>query len=132
MPLAPLPIDDVLPEVLAALKANAALVLQAPTGAGKTTRLAPAILNAGLAGNKRIILLEPRRLAARAAAARMADETGTTLGEEIGYQVRFERQATRDTRILVMTDGIFLRMLQDDPMLDETSVVLFDEFHERS
>lgn len=132
MPLAPLPIDDVLPDVLAALKEDSALVLQAPTGAGKTTRVAPAILNAGLAGNKRIILLEPRRLAARAAAARMAEETGTVLGEEIGYQVRFERKATRATRILVMTDGVFLRMLQDDPLLEETSVVLFDEFHERS
>ena len=132
MSLAPLSIDEVLPDVVAALRQQNALVLQAPTGAGKTTRLAPALLNAGLAGDKRIILLEPRRLAARAAAARMAEETGTVFGEEIGYQVRFERKATRNTRILVMTDGVFLRMLQEDPLLEETNIVLFDEFHERS
>ena len=132
MSLSPLPIDEVLPEVISTLRSHACLVLQAPTGAGKTTRLAPALLAAGLAGNQQIVLLEPRRLAARAAAARMAEETGTELGKEIGYQVRFERKACAATRILVMTDGVFLRMLQDDPMLEETSIVLFDEFHERS
>jgi ATP-dependent helicase HrpB len=128
---APLPIDAVLPEVLAALGRHGAVVLRAPTGAGKTTRVPPAVLDAGLAGAKRIILLEPRRLAARAAARRMAAERGGRLGDEIGYHVRFDRCAGPATRVLAVTPGILLRLLQDDPYLEHAGVVIFDEFHER-
>src|SRR6516225_2175562 len=87
----PLPIDPVLPALLDALRRQPCAVLRAPTGAGKTTRVPPALLDGGIAGAGRILLLEPRRLAARAAARRMADERGGRLGEEVGYQVRFER-----------------------------------------
>jgi ATP-dependent helicase HrpB len=127
----PLPIDAVLPDFLAALGRQAHVVLRAPTGAGKTTRVPPAILDAGLASNGRILMLEPRRLAARAAARRMTAERGGRLGDEVGYQVRFDKQCGPDTRILVVTPGILLRLLHDDPYLESTSVVLFDEFHER-
>jgi ATP-dependent helicase HrpB len=106
-------------------------VLRAPTGAGKTTRVPPALLDAGLAEGGRILMLEPRRLAARAAARRMADERGGRVGEEVGYHVRFDRQCGRQTRILVVTPGILIRMLHDDPFLESTRVVIFDEFHER-
>jgi ATP-dependent helicase HrpB len=127
-----LPIDAVLHEVLAALKQQSSVVLQAPAGAGKTTRVPPAILDAALAGAGQIVVLQPRRLAARAAAARIAAERNVRLGDEVGYQVRFERQASRATRILAVTDGVFVRMLADDPFLEGVSVVIFDEFHERS
>ncbi len=127
-----LPIDDVMPQLVVALRGSAAAVLIAPTGAGKTTRVPPAVLDAGLAGKGLVVVLEPRRVAARAAAWRMADECGTPLGREIGYQVRFERQAGRDTRVLVVTEGIFVRMLADDPFLEHVGVVVFDEFHERN
>src|SRR6516164_2747200 len=126
-----LPIDSVLPQVLAAIKQHARVVIQAPTGAGKTTRVPPAILDAGLAEGGRIVMLEPRRLAARAAARRMADERGGRLGDEVGYHVRFDRQCGPNTRILVVTPGILIRLLDDDPFLESTRVVLFDEFHER-
>lgn len=131
-PLTPLPIDAVIPELLAALKHSASVVLQAPTGAGKTTRVPPAILDAGLAGNGQILLLEPRRLAARAAARRMAFERAVTLGDEVGYQVRFDQCCGPQTRLVAITDGILLRKLQDDPFLESVSAILFDEFHERS
>jgi ATP-dependent helicase HrpB len=126
-----LPIDPVLPDLLAALRKQSCAVLCAPTGAGKTTRVPPAILDAGLAQHGRILMLEPRRLAARAAAGRMAQERGGKLGEEVGYQVRFDRQYSSRTRILVVTPGILLRMLHDDPFLETAAVVIFDEFHER-
>src|SRR5262245_55341687 len=131
MPLAQLPIDDVLPKLLAALRGHSAAVLQAPTGAGKTTRVPPAILDAGLAGERRILVLEPRRLAARAAARRIAFERGGRVGDEVGYHVRFDKQASPRTRIAVVTPGILLRHLHDDPFLDSTALVVFDEFHER-
>jgi ATP-dependent helicase HrpB len=127
----PLPIDAVLPELLGALRRHPSAVLRAPTGAGKTTRVPPALLDAGLAGPGRIIMLEPRRLAARAAARRMSAERGTRLGDDIGYHVRFDRQAGPHTRILVVTPGILLRLLQDDPFLEAVGAVIFDEFHER-
>jgi ATP-dependent helicase HrpB len=107
------------------------VVLRAPTGAGKTTRVPPSILDAGLAQTGRILMLEPRRLAARAAARRMTAERGGRLGDEVGYHVRFDRQCGPTTRILVVTPGILLRLLHDDPYLESTSVVVFDEFHER-
>ena len=127
----PLPIDPVLPELVAALRQQSNVVLRAPTGAGKTTRVPPALLDARLAEDGRILMLEPRRLAARAAARRMSDERGGKLGEEIGYQVRFDRRCGSQTRILVVTPGILLRFLQDDPYLESTGLVVFDEFHER-
>jgi ATP-dependent helicase HrpB len=132
MPRQSLPIDPVLPEVCRTLRQQPGLVLRAPTGAGKTTRVPPALLDDGLARTGRIVMLEPRRLAARAAAKRMADERGCRLGDEIGYQVRFDRCSSVRTQILVVTPGILLRHLHDDPFLGKTSVVIFDEFHERS
>jgi ATP-dependent helicase HrpB len=130
--LVPLPIDDALPEVVAALRTHSAVVVKAPPGAGKTTRVPPALLAAGLAGNRRVVVLEPRRLAARAAARRIAEEQGWSLGEEVGYQVRLERAAGPRTRILVVTEGILGRMLADDPFIEDVALVVFDEFHERS
>ncbi|MBL9082777.1 MAG: DEAD/DEAH box helicase, partial [Planctomycetales bacterium] len=133
-----LPVDAVLPGIISALRAQGAVVLKAPPGAGKTTRVPPAMLEAGLAelddGRRRgqIVLLQPRRVAARAAATRIAEERGSEVGEEIGYQVRFERRASARTRLLVCTEGVFLRRLQDDPFLEDVAAVVFDEFHERS
>jgi ATP-dependent helicase HrpB len=124
----PLPIDAVLPDIVGNLRAQSNLILRAPTGAGKTTRVPPALLELALG---QIVLLEPRRLAARAAAGRMADEHGSRLGDVIGYHVRFDRCASRHTRILVVTPGILLRRLHEDPYLEKAGVVLFDEFHER-
>lgn len=126
-----LPIDAVLPDLVQALKSHSCAVFQAPTGAGKTTRVPPALLDAGILDRGRAVLLEPRRLAARAAACRMASERGTPLGTEIGYHVRFDRRAGPDTRILAVTPGILLQMMHHDPYLETVSVVLFDEFHER-
>ncbi len=127
----PLPIDAVVPELLAKLREQPSAVVRAPTGAGKTTRVPPALLGANLA-NGRILVVEPRRLAARAAARRMAQERGQKLGEDVGYHVRFDRQIGPKTRIIVMTPGILLRMLQDDPFLESVGVLVFDEFHERA
>jgi ATP-dependent helicase HrpB len=130
--LAPLPIDVVLPQIVAGLRKASAVVLRAPTGAGKTTRVPPALLNAGLAGSGSIVVLQPRRLTARACARRIAHERGVALGDEVGYQVRFDRRIGPKTRIKFVTEGIFLRMLQDDPFLESVAAVVFDEFHERS
>lgn len=128
----PLPIDEVLPELIAALRESPSAVLVAPTGAGKTTHVPPALLAAGVAGERRIVMLEPRRIAARAASRRMAEENGWTVGGEVGYQVRFDRRAGPSTRILVVTEGILVQMLQADPFLEEVGAVLFDEIHERN
>jgi ATP-dependent helicase HrpB len=128
----PLPIDEVLPALLTALREGPAAVLIAPTGAGKTTRVPPALLAAGIAGGRRIVMLEPRRIAARAAARRMAEENGWTLGREVGYQIRFERKAGPGTKILVVTEGILVQRLQADPFLEDVGAVIFDELHERS
>jgi len=127
MPVEPLPIDPLLPEVLAALASAGTLVLRAPTGAGKTTRVPPALVD----GSGRVLVLEPRRVAARAAARRMAAEHGTPLGEHVGYHVRFDRKAGPRTRVLVLTPGMLLRLLHEDPFLEGTSAIVFDEFHER-
>src|SRR5438270_9862309 len=113
-----LPIDDVLPELTARLREAGAVVLRAPTGAGKTTRVPPALLDGGLTGDRQVIVLEPRRVAARAAARRMAAEHGTPPGDVFGYQVRFDRKAGPRTRVLVVTPGILLRLLHDDPFLE--------------
>lgn len=128
MPRGPLPIDGVLPELLAAVRSKRAAVLRAPTGAGKTTRVPPALAEMieGL-----VLMLEPRRVAARAAARRMAHEHGTPLGERFGYHVRFDRISGPRTRVLVVTPGVLLRMLLENPFLEGVSAVVFDEFHER-
>jgi ATP-dependent helicase HrpB len=131
-PLPPLPIDAVLPAAVDALARSPALVLFAPAGAGKTTRVPAAILDAGLAGSGTILVLQPRRVAARATAARIAAERGGRLGGEVGYQVRFESRVGPATRLSIITEGILLRRLLDDPFLDGVAAVVFDEFHERS
>ncbi|HET7678862.1 MAG TPA: ATP-dependent helicase HrpB [Xanthobacteraceae bacterium] len=127
----PLPIDAALPELTAALRANNAAVLVAPPGAGKTTRVPLVLLKEAWAKGK-ILLLEPRRLAARAAAARMAATLGEQVGDTVGLRVRFGSKVSRKTRIEVVTEGVFTRLILDDPGLDGVSAVLFDEFHERS
>ena len=127
-----LPINAVLPEVLDALRVSDCVVLRAPTGAGKTTRVPPALLDSGLCGDGAVIVVQPRRLAARAAARRMADERDCFVGQEVGYVVRFDRRVGRDTRLIVMTEGVLLRRLQSDPFLDGVAAVVFDEFHERN
>lgn len=127
-----LPIDAVLPRLIDGLSRSNSVVLKAPAGAGKTTRVPPALLDAGLAGDRQIVMLQPRRVAARAAARRMSFERATKLGDDIGYQVRFDEQVTSRTRIRVVTEGILLRTLFDDPFLERIGVVVFDEFHERS
>ncbi|RMH23405.1 MAG: ATP-dependent helicase HrpB [Acidobacteria bacterium] len=126
-----LPIDELLGDVVAALEDPGAVVVRAATGAGKTSRVPPAVDAAGLAAGKRIVMLEPRRIAARAAARRMAAENGWRLGAEVGYRIRLERRESPATRILVVTEGVLLRMLQADPLLADAGVVIFDEFHER-
>ncbi|MGC3938156.1 ATP-dependent helicase HrpB [Roseobacter sp. EG26] len=126
-----LPIDPVLPEVIAALRASRRLVLQAPPGAGKTTRVPLAVLSAGLTRG-RILMLEPRRLAARAAAERMAATLGEKLGQTVGYRIRGTTKVSKSTRIEVVTEGILTRMIQSQPDLPGVGVVIFDEFHERS
>ena len=126
-----LPIDAVLPELIAALRAKGRAVLQAPPGAGKTTRVPLAMLDAGLTKG-RIVMLEPRRLAARAAAERMAETLGERAGETVGYRVRGDAKVSKATRIEVVTEGILTRMLQSDPDLPGIGAVIFDEFHERS
>ncbi|OUS37368.1 ATP-dependent helicase HrpB [Rhodobacterales bacterium 56_14_T64] len=126
-----LPIDTVLPELITALRAHGRAVLQAPPGAGKTTRVPLAMLEAGLTTG-RIVMLEPRRLAARAAAERMAETLGEPVGETVGYRVRGEAKISKATRIEVVTEGILTRMLQSDPDLPGVGAVIFDEFHERS
>ena len=129
---APLPIDDVLGALRSALAEHSSAVLVAPPGAGKTTRAPLALLDEPWATGKRLILLEPRRIAARAAAARMATTLGEKVGETIGLRVRLTSLVSKRTRIEVVTEGVFTRMILDDPALDGVAAVLFDEFHERS
>jgi ATP-dependent helicase HrpB len=128
----PLPIDAVLDELARTLTASNAAVLVAPPGAGKTTRVPLALLDAPWLNGKKIIILEPRRIAARASAERMAKTLGERAGETVGYRVRFGSKISRATRIEVVTEGIFSRQILDDPELNGVAAVLFDEFHERS
>jgi ATP-dependent helicase HrpB len=128
----PLPIDAVLDDLAKTLDVRNAAVLVAPPGAGKTTRVPLALLDAPWAKGKKIIVLEPRRIAARASAERMAHTLGERVGETVGYRVRFGSKISRATRIEVVTEGIFSRQILDDPELNGVAAVLFDEFHERS
>lgn len=125
-----LPIDDALPALLVALEGHGCAMLQAPPGAGKTTRVPLAFLGRGT--SDRIVMLEPRRLAARAAAERMAAMLGEAVGATVGYRMRGKTVVSRQTRIEVVTEGILTRMIQSDPSLEGISTVIFDEFHERS
>ena len=127
----PLPIDPLLPEVVASLRAQPTLVLEAPPGAGKTTRVPRALLDAGMAEHGEIVVLEPRRLAARMAARRVADELGEKVGGTVGYQVRFEDVSSAKTRIRFVTEGVLGRKLVATPDLAGIAVVVLDEFHER-
>ena len=128
----PLPIDEALPALRAALAGGNTAVLVAPPGAGKTTRVPLALLGEDWLAGRRIVLLEPRRLAARAAADRMAATLGERVGERVGLRVRLETRVSARTRIEVVTEGVFTRMILDDPSLEGIGAVLFDEFHERS
>ncbi|MEM8701283.1 MAG: ATP-dependent helicase HrpB, partial [Pseudomonadota bacterium] len=127
-----LPIDAVLPDLLQTLEDNTNAVLVAEPGAGKTTRVPLALLDAPWRQDGKILVLEPRRLAARAAARRMADELGEKPGETVGYRVRMETRVSSRTRIEVITEGVFTRLILDDPELTGVAAILFDEFHERS
>src|SRR2546423_6129424 len=126
-----LPIDALLPEVVESLRRAPNLVIEAPPGAGKTTRVPPAVLDAGVAGRGEVIALEPRRLAARMAARRVAEERGEKLGETVGYQIRFEGVAGPRARLRFLTEGVLTRRLLSDPRLEGVACVVLDEFHER-
>lgn len=132
MSLPSLPIDEVLPALLEALATHDAVVLQAPPGAGKTTRVPLALLPAPWLAGRKILMLEPRRIAARNAALFMARLLGEPVGQTVGFRTRLERRTSAATRIEVVTEGILTRMLQSDPALESVGVILFDEFHERS
>ncbi|AHZ71327.1 ATP-dependent helicase HrpB [Pseudomonas mandelii JR-1] len=127
-----LPIDEVLPALREALATRHEAVLEAPPGAGKTTRVPLALLNEAWLAGQTILMLEPRRLAARAAAERLASELGEKVGETVGYRIRLDSKVGPKTRIEVVTEGILTRRLQDDPALDGVGLLIFDEFHERS
>ena len=123
----PLPVDSALAPLRAALQAHRAAVLVATPGAGKTTRVPPALVDEG-----RVLVLQPRRAAARALARRVAEEQGWTIGREVGWHVRFERRFSADTRVIFATEGILTARLEQDPLLSNVSTVVLDEFHERS
>lgn len=124
-----LPIDVLLPELCQALALRDEAVLEAPPGAGKTTRVPLALLSQSWLAGQTIIMLEPRRLAARAAAERLASELGEAVGETVGYRIRLDSKVGPRTRIEVVTEGILARRLQDDPALEGVGLVIFDEFH---
>lgn len=125
------PIAELLPEIRRTLETGTRLVLEAPPGAGKTTQVPLTLLDADWLRGRKIVMLEPRRVAARAAAQFMAKQLGEAVGDTVGYRIRFENKVTAKTRIEVVTEGILTRMLQDDPMLENVGAILFDEFHER-
>ena len=127
MPPIALPVDAFIDPIREALDRHRAAVLTAAPGAGKTTRVPPALVDQG-----RVLLLQPRRVAARAMAHRIADERSWTLGREVGWHIRFEKKASAETRLLVVTEGILTAYLQDDPLLEGFTTLIVDEFHERS
>jgi len=128
IPTSALPVDAILPEIVASLQRSPNLVIEAPPGAGKTTRVPPAIL--GLVSGE-VVVLEPRRIAARMAARRVAAELDEAVGKTVGYQVRFEERIGPKTRLRFVTEGILTRRLLTDPMLKGVDAVVLDEFHER-
>jgi ATP-dependent helicase HrpB len=130
-PVPAFPIADLLPALVRTLADHPRLVLEAPPGAGKTTQVPLALLDAPWLAGRKIVMLEPRRVAARAAAGFMAKQLGEAVGGTVGYRIRFENKVSAKTRIEVVTEGILTRMLQDDPMLEDVGAILFDEFHER-
>lgn len=127
-----LPVEEIVPELNAALLAHSSVILTAPPGAGKSTVLPIRLINQPWLKGKKIIMLEPRRIAARSVAVRMAQLLGEDAGLTVGYRIRFESKETSATRILVVTEGILIRMLQEDPALTDAGLIIFDEFHERS
>lgn len=127
-----LPVCECLPEILSALEQSLPVVLKAPPGAGKTTGIPPALLRKGATGDGQVLLVQPRRLAARTAANRLAKLIGGALGQQVGYHVRFDKRCSRNTTLIAMTTGVLLRRLHSDPLLENVSCVLLDEFHERS
>src|SRR5258708_11811950 len=127
-----LPVGDAVAALAAALAGARAAVLQPPPGAGKTTLVPLILLDAPWVAGRRILMLEPRRLATRAAARRMAEMLGESVGETVGYRTRLDTRVSAATRIEVVTEGILIRMIQDDPALDGVGLVICDEFHERS
>ncbi|MCB1647681.1 MAG: DEAD/DEAH box helicase, partial [Pseudomonadales bacterium] len=127
-----LPIEAVLPELLTAMQHSADAILEAPPGAGKTTLVPLALLEQPWLGHQKILMLEPRRIAARSAAHRMASLLHEQVGETIGYRMRLDTKVGKHTRVEVITDGILTRMLQEDPALSDVGLIIFDEFHERS
>ncbi|KFN43952.1 ATP-dependent helicase HrpB [Arenimonas oryziterrae] len=131
MTLPDFPIRTLLPDLLATLSTQTRLVLEAPPGAGKTTQVPLALLGADWRGDGKILMLEPRRVAARAAAGFMAAQLGEPVGDTIGYRIRFENRVSVRTRVEVVTEGILTRLIQDDPTLDGVAAIVFDEFHER-
>jgi len=126
-----LPIDSLLPEIIESLRRTPNLLIEAPPGSGKTTRVPPALLDSGLARDGEVCVLEPRRLATRMAAQRVAEERGESVGDTTGYQVRFEDVSGTRTRLRYLTEGILTRRLLADPLLSNISVIVLDEFHER-
>ena len=126
-----LPIYDIESEIIARLRADRRLILSAPTGSGKSTQVPQMLLKHGLLDHGQVVILQPRRLAARLLAARVAEELGVRLGDEVGYQIRFENCTSAKTRIRFVTEGVLLRQMIDDSGLRGVSVILFDEFHER-
>jgi ATP-dependent helicase HrpB len=128
----PLPIDSYLAEIASAVVRYPITLIDAPPGTGKTTRVAPALLDHFNQSNQKVYLLQPRRLAARSVAARIAQERGEPLGNTIGYSVRLDHQVSRSTRLIIATEGILIRRMQEDPAIEDTAVVILDEFHERS
>ncbi|MBN8797975.1 MAG: ATP-dependent helicase HrpB, partial [Stenotrophomonas nitritireducens] len=131
MKVAEFPISPLLPRITDSLVTHPRLVLEAPPGAGKTTQVPLALLDAPWLQGGKIVMLEPRRVAARSAAQFMARQLGEPVGETVGYRIRFENKVSARTRIEVVTEGILTRMLQDDPLLEGVGALLFDEFHER-
>jgi ATP-dependent helicase HrpB len=126
-----LPIYDIESDIIARLKSDRRLILSAPTGSGKSTQVPQMLLRHGMLGNGQVVILQPRRLATRLLAARVAQELGVKLGDEVGYQIRFENVTSARTKIRFVTEGVLLRQMIDDPQLKGVSVLIFDEFHER-
>src|SRR5512138_1392185 len=126
-----LPIYEIEKDIIATLRQTRRLVLQAPTGSGKSTQVPQMLLKHGLLGNGQAVTLQPRRLAARLLAARVASEMGTQLGQQVGFQIRFENVASAETRIKFVTEGILLRQMIQNPTLPGIQALIFDEFHER-